>query len=79
MKWARTAACNIVVPKAAVTNFYNTFVLYSILIFQINSIAETPCLRQYPNRYQQAADSIVEQIVKTDRFNSKKTGNYARG
>jgi len=50
MKRTRAAAYNIVLPKAAVTNFYNTFVLYSILIFQINSSAETPCFRQYPNR-----------------------------
>ncbi len=29
MKWTGTAACNRVLPKAGVTNFYDTFVLYS--------------------------------------------------
>jgi len=48
----RTA--NKVLPKAGVTNFYETFVLYSTLVFQMNSSAETPRLRQYPNRWQQA-------------------------
>ena len=40
-----------VLPKAGVTNFYETFVLYSTSVFQINGSAETPRLRQYPNRY----------------------------
>ncbi|MBV6480054.1 MAG: hypothetical protein HGGPFJEG_02868 [Ignavibacteria bacterium] len=44
----RTA--NKVLPKAGVTNFYETFVLYSTLVFQINSSAEMPRLRQYQNR-----------------------------
>jgi len=44
----RTA--NTVLPKAGVTNFYETFVLDSTLVFQMNSSAETPRLRQYPNR-----------------------------
>jgi hypothetical protein len=48
---ARTA--NKVLPKAGVTGFYDTFVLNRTLVFQINSSAETPRLRQYPNRYQQ--------------------------
>ena len=43
-------AGNKVLPKAGVTNFYETFVLYSTLVFQMNSSAETPRLRQYPNR-----------------------------
>lgn len=47
-KESRTA--NKVLPKAGVTNFYETFVLYSTLVFQINSSAEMPRLRQYPNR-----------------------------
>ena len=47
----RTPAGNKVLPKAGVTNFYEIFVLYSTLIFQINSSAETPRLRQYPKRY----------------------------
>ena len=45
---ARTA--NKVLPKAGVTGFYDTFVLNRTLVFQINSSAETPRLRQYPNR-----------------------------
>ncbi|HET8962504.1 MAG TPA: hypothetical protein VFM99_01305 [Chitinophagales bacterium] len=40
-------------PKAGVTNFYDTFVLNRTLVFQINSSAETPRLRQAPNRYRQ--------------------------
>jgi hypothetical protein len=48
---ARTA--NKVLPKAGVTSFYNNFVLNRTLVFQINSSAETPRLRQYPNRYSQ--------------------------
>ena len=44
----RTA--NKVLPKAGVTNFYDSFVLNRTLVFQINSSAETPRLRQYPNR-----------------------------
>ena len=47
----RKAAGNKVLPKAGVTNFYDTFVLNRTLVFQINSSAETPRLRQYPNRY----------------------------
>jgi hypothetical protein len=45
---ARTA--NKVLPKAGVTGFYDTFVLNRTIVFQINSSAETPRLRQYPNR-----------------------------
>jgi hypothetical protein len=45
---ARTA--NKVLPKAGVTGFYDTFVLNQTLVFQINSSAEMPRLRQYPNR-----------------------------
>ena len=45
---ARTA--NKVLPKAGVMCFYDTFVLNRNLVFQINSSAETPRLRQYPNR-----------------------------
>jgi len=37
-------------PKAGVTNFYDTFVLNQTLVFQINSSAETPLLRQAPKR-----------------------------
>jgi len=48
---SRNTAGNKVLPKAGVTNIYETFVLYSTLVFQINSSAETPRLRQYPNRY----------------------------
>ena len=50
----RTA--NKVLPKAGVTNFYDTFVLNRTLVFQINSGAGTPRLRQYPNRYAQCYD-----------------------
>ena len=46
----RTPAGNKVLPKAGVTNFYETFMLYSTLVFQINCSAEIPRLRQYPNR-----------------------------
>jgi len=42
---------NKVLPKAGVTCFYDTFMLNRTLVFQINSSAETPRLRQYPNRY----------------------------
>ncbi len=42
---------NKVLPKAGVTGFYETFVLYSTLVFQMNSSAKTPRLRQYPKRY----------------------------
>jgi len=44
-------AAHKVLPKAGVTCFYNTFVLNPTLVFQINCSAETPRLRQYPNRY----------------------------
>jgi hypothetical protein len=47
-KEARTA--NKVLPKAGVSGFYDTFVLNRTIVFQINSSAETPRLRQYPNR-----------------------------
>jgi len=49
----RRAAHNKVLPKAGVTDFYDTFVLNQTLVFQINSSAEKPRLRQYPNRWQQ--------------------------
>lgn len=42
---------NKVLPKAGVTGFYDTFVLNRAIVFQINSSAKTPRLRQYPNRY----------------------------
>jgi len=58
---ARTA--NKVLPKAGVTNFYDTFVLNRTLVFQINSSAETPRLRQYPNRCMQVDKNLVPQIT----------------
>jgi hypothetical protein len=53
----RSTADNKVLPKAGVTCFYDTFVLNRTLVFQINSSAETPHLRQYPNRYAQYNDN----------------------
>jgi hypothetical protein len=47
-KEERTA--NKVLPKAGVTNFYDTFVLKQTFVFQMNRSAETPRLRQYPKR-----------------------------
>jgi hypothetical protein len=44
----RTA--NKVLPKAGANGFDWTFVQGSTLVFQMNSSAETPRLRQYPNR-----------------------------
>lgn len=41
-------------PKAGVTSFYDSFVLNRALVFQINSSAKTPRLRQAPKRYKQA-------------------------
>jgi len=38
-------------PKAGVTSFYDSFVLNRTLVFQINSSAVMPRLRQAPNRY----------------------------
>jgi hypothetical protein len=50
--WTREArTANMVLPKAGVTCFYDTFVLNRTLVFQINSSAEMPRLRQYPKRY----------------------------
>jgi len=46
----RRASGNKVLPKAGVTSFYDTFVLNRTLVFQINSCAKTPRLRQYPKR-----------------------------
>jgi hypothetical protein len=39
-------------PKAGMTGFYDTFVLNRTLVFQIKGSAETPRLRQAPNRWQ---------------------------
>jgi hypothetical protein len=36
------------IAKSGVTWFYDTFVLNRTLVFQINSSAEMPRLRQYP-------------------------------
>lgn len=47
-KGQRTA--NKVLPKAGVAGFCDTCMLNRILVFQINSSAETPRLQQYPNR-----------------------------
>lgn len=47
-KGQRTA--NKVLPKAEATGFCDTFVLNRILVFQINSSAKIPRLRQYTNR-----------------------------
>ncbi len=44
------AAHNKVLPKAGVTSFYDSFVLKRTFVFQINGSAETPRLRQAPNR-----------------------------
>jgi len=38
-------------PKAGVTSDYYSFVLNQTLVFQMNDSAETPRLRQAPNRY----------------------------
>jgi hypothetical protein len=56
-KEERTA--NKVLPKAGVKCFYDTFVLHRTLVFQINSSAEMPRLRQYPNRKVQADSTTV--------------------
>jgi len=48
-------------PKAGVTSFYGTFELNQTLVFQINDSAETPRLRQYPNRYKQAEEKKQRQ------------------
>jgi len=45
------ASGNKVLPKAGVKCFYDTFVLNRKLVFQMNSSAEMPRLRQYPKRY----------------------------
>lgn len=41
-------------PKAGVASIYDSFVLNQTLVFQINGSAESPRLRQAPNRYKQA-------------------------
>jgi hypothetical protein len=46
----RRASANKGLPKAGVTGFYNTFVLNRTFVFQINSSAVTPRLRQAPKR-----------------------------
>ncbi len=63
----RTPAGNKVLPKAGVTNFYDTFVHNRTLVFQINSSAETPRLRQYPNRWRkwQSDTATIGRQVKT--------------
>jgi len=50
-KKSRTA--NKVLPKAGLNGFDWAFVQGSTLVFQINSGAETPRLRQYPKYYKQ--------------------------
>lgn len=49
-------AHNKVLPQAGLKCSYETFVLNRTLVFQINSSAEAPRLRQYPNRYSQCLD-----------------------
>ncbi|MCW5931956.1 MAG: hypothetical protein KIS69_09925 [Bacteroidetes bacterium] len=39
--------------EAGVTGFYDSLVLNQTSVFQINSSAEKPRLRQYPKRYRQ--------------------------
>jgi hypothetical protein len=46
----RRASANKVLPKAGVTGFYDTLMLNQTSVFQFNCSAETPRLRQYPNR-----------------------------
>ncbi|MCE7955985.1 MAG: hypothetical protein DYH00_10025 [Bacteroidetes bacterium CHB6] len=46
----KRASANKILRKAGVTGFYDTFVLNRTLVFQMNGSAETPRLRQYPNR-----------------------------
>lgn len=50
-KEARTG--NKVLPKAGMTDFYDTLVLNRTLAFQSNSGAEKSRLQQYPNRKSQ--------------------------
>lgn len=45
------AADNKGLPKAGVTNFFNTFVLNRTLVFQMNGSAEMPRHRLAPNRW----------------------------
>jgi hypothetical protein len=62
----RRAAHNKVLPKAGVTGFFDTFVLNRTLVFQINTCAEKPRLRQYPYRYvpfEQAVSSVIRATV----------------
>lgn len=40
----------IVFPEEGMTSFYDTFVFNQTLIFQTDSSAEMPRLRQYPKR-----------------------------
>ena len=54
-------------PKAGVTSFYDSFVLNQTLVFQMNGSAETPRLRQAPNRWQKYAPGNLEPSVK-NRF-----------
>lgn len=53
----KKAAGNKVLPIAGVTCFYESSVLNQAFVFQINSSAETPRLRQYPKRWQQLIDT----------------------
>jgi hypothetical protein len=43
-------AANKGLPKAGVQCFYDSFVLNQNLVFQMNGSAESPRLRQAPNR-----------------------------
>ena len=61
---------NTVLPKAGVTNFYDTFVLNRTFVFQFNSSAETPRLRQYPNRCVQA-ERIKTKATDRLKYNDK--------
>jgi len=47
-----STAANKVLPKAGMKCFYDTFVQARTLVFQSTVGAETPRLRQYPDRWQ---------------------------
>ena len=64
----RKAACNKGLPKAGVTSFYDSFVLNQTLVFQMNRSAETPRLRQAPNRYLQPLTSDSATIKRTGKL-----------
>ena len=70
----RTA--NKVLPKAGLTNFYDTFVQGSTFVLRLNFCAKNPRLRQYLKRYMLCYQNSVQQKKNCRNLLKKRNYNF---